>query len=186
MCSCIEAFSSLQHCAVLIVGVSGNLPVHGIGVANFVVKDSDGLECIWRVHNCLLCHKANGEEEFNLLSVSQILRTRQSTVSFGVDHSSVTILSKKSSLNFDLMHVDGLYSIEATPICMNDDRFRSSHCIDVTLEDDLQLSNKDPTGVYAAFAGPAMKSPSRLGTWTAKILWIGKSYTLSSVTKEFG
>jgi hypothetical protein len=35
MCSCIEAFSSLQHCAVLIVGVSGNLPVHGIGVANY-------------------------------------------------------------------------------------------------------------------------------------------------------
>ncbi len=107
-------------------------------------------------------------------------------MSFGADNSSVTIQYKKLSLAFDLQHVDSLYSIAAIPICINDDRFRSSRCIDVTLEEDLQLSHSDPTGVTTAFAGTAMKSPSRLGTWTAKILWKGKSYTLSSVTKAFG
>jgi hypothetical protein len=123
MCSCIEAFSTLKQCAVLIVGVSGNLPVHGIGTANFIVRDAHGLDQIWRIHNCLLCHKANGEEEFNLLSVSQILKAGQSTISFGQDQSSVTILRKKTSHIFPLYHVDGLYSIQASPICPNDTQF---------------------------------------------------------------
>ncbi len=54
MCSCVEAFSTLRPCAILVVGVSGSLPIHGIGTANFVVKDSHGKEHIWKIHNCLL------------------------------------------------------------------------------------------------------------------------------------
>jgi hypothetical protein len=67
MCSCLQAFSVLRSCAILVVGVSGSLPIHGIGTANFIVKDSCGVECIWSIHNCLLCHKVDGEEEFNLM-----------------------------------------------------------------------------------------------------------------------
>jgi hypothetical protein len=36
--------------------VSGSLPVHGIGTANFIVQDDFGIERIWSLHNCLLCH----------------------------------------------------------------------------------------------------------------------------------
>jgi hypothetical protein len=101
-------------------------------VANFIVRNSNGLEQIWRVHNCLLRHKdykkANGEEEFNLLSVSQLLRTRKSNVSFGADHSSVTIQHRKESHTFPLQHVDEQFSILASPIGINDDRLRSVSC----------------------------------------------------------
>jgi hypothetical protein len=33
---------------------------------------------------------------------------------------------------------------------------------------------------------PAMKSPSRLGVWSAKILWIGQVRTFAAPTREFG
>jgi hypothetical protein len=94
MCSCIEAFSELRSCAILVVGVSGSLPVHGIGTANFVVRDDVGMEQIWSLHNCLLCHGNNGDDTFNLISVSQVLRTTESTVSFGADRSEFFFLSK--------------------------------------------------------------------------------------------
>ncbi len=93
MCSCVEAFSVLRPCAILVVGVSGTLPIHGIGTANFVVTDSQGIGRIWKIHNCLLSHRFDGEEEFNLISVSQILRTRRNAVSFGMDVSKITFKS---------------------------------------------------------------------------------------------
>ena len=98
MCSCLEAFSSLRPCAILVVGVSGSLPVHGIGTANFLVKNSDGMECIWRIHNCLLCHKASEEEQFNLISVSQILRTGNNAVTFGNERSRPFLVSSSAYL----------------------------------------------------------------------------------------
>jgi hypothetical protein len=51
----------LRPCAVLVVGVSGSLPIHGIGTANFIVRDSNGNERIWRIHNCLLSHRSDGD-----------------------------------------------------------------------------------------------------------------------------
>ena len=95
MCSCMEAFSNLRSCAILVVGVSGSLPVHGIGTANFIVKDDYGIERIWSLHNCLLCHSKIGEETFNLISVSQVLRTGYAKVTFGADSSEVVISTKK-------------------------------------------------------------------------------------------
>jgi hypothetical protein len=66
MCSCSGAFHTLRACAVMVVGVAGSMPVHGIGTAHFVVTvgGKDYLLCI---HNCLFCH---GEDCFNLISVS--------------------------------------------------------------------------------------------------------------------
>jgi hypothetical protein len=53
MCACSEAFRSLRACAVLIVGVAGTMPAHGIGTACFLVKQNEK-ECIVKIHNCLI------------------------------------------------------------------------------------------------------------------------------------
>ncbi len=65
MCACSEAFHTLRSCAILVVGVAGSMPVHGIGTACFILQHGD-TEVILKVHNCLLCH---GEDNYNLLSV---------------------------------------------------------------------------------------------------------------------
>ena len=78
MCACSEAFHSLRACAVIIVGVAGTMPAHGIGTACFLVKQN-GKESIVKIHNCLLCH---GEDQFNLISVSQMLRASTNSVTF--------------------------------------------------------------------------------------------------------
>jgi hypothetical protein len=169
-----------------VIGVSGNLPVQGVGTANFGVFDEDGELRIWKIHNCLLCHKNNGEEEFNLISVSQILRTRRNTVSFGCDQSKITIksLDHKSEYVFPLQLDDGLYSVAAFPVSQNDRRMRHSVCLDITLEVDSVLS----TDLSAAkiTTGPAMKSPSRLVVWFVKVLWIGTVRMLSGISAGFG
>ena len=82
MCSNSEAFQSLRACAVLVVGVAGTMPVHGIGTACFVVQVG-GSSYILKVHNCLFCH---GEDSLNLLSVSQMLRTGRTEAVFSQDH----------------------------------------------------------------------------------------------------
>jgi hypothetical protein len=50
MCSCSEVFHTLRACAVLVVGVVGSMPVHGMGTACFVV-DVCGKESMLIVHN---------------------------------------------------------------------------------------------------------------------------------------
>ena len=108
MSSCSEAFVTLRPCAIIVVGVAGSMPVHGIGTAMFTVSIGDR-DVILTVFNCLFCH---GEDEgFNLLSVSQILRTKTNSIQF----------------------------------CEGN-----------------------------------LKSPSRLGTWTRKLLWLG-ARSLSTV-----
>ena len=87
MCACSEAFHTLRACTILVVGVAGSMPVHGIGTAWFVVKIG-GIEQIMKIHNCLLCH---GEDDFNLISVSQILRTRKNEVTFSAKESRIKV-----------------------------------------------------------------------------------------------
>jgi hypothetical protein len=55
MTSCSEAFHTLNACAVLIVGVGGSMPAHGVGTACFIVTVND-LSYVLKLHNCLLCH----------------------------------------------------------------------------------------------------------------------------------
>ena len=57
MCSCADAFSSLKSCAIVVVGVAGNLPIRSFGTASFIAVDSSGNQRIIRIHNCLLCSK---------------------------------------------------------------------------------------------------------------------------------
>ena len=192
MCSCLDAFSSLRSCAILIVGVSGTLPVHGIGTANFLVKDRNGKGCIWMIHNCLLCHKVSGEEQFNLLSVSQILRTGHSLIQFANGDSSITIKDgrQREDHNFVLEPDDGLYLIEGVPISITDKRYNTTTRLNVTMTDDPRVSENggiECEGDNTPHKIPelvAQRSPSRLGSWTVKILWIGKRLMLPS--KGFG
>ncbi len=78
MSACSEAFHTLHDCAILVVGVAGSMPAHGIGTACFVVKSGD-TEFILRIHNCLLCHR---KDKFNLISVSQALRPQHNEITF--------------------------------------------------------------------------------------------------------
>ncbi len=75
--SCSEAFCTIRPCAILVIGVAGTMPVHGMGTARFVTI-INGKEHILSIHNFLLCHG----ETFNLLSVSQMLRSTNNSIVF--------------------------------------------------------------------------------------------------------
>ena len=90
MCSCVDAFSNLQPCAIVVVGVAGSLPVHSFGTASFLAVDFSGEQRIIRIHNCLLCEKEDNDE-FNLISVSQVLKTTLSTVQFNITRSTLSV-----------------------------------------------------------------------------------------------
>jgi hypothetical protein len=80
MCSCADAFSNLRSCAIVVVGVAGSLPIHSFGTASFIAVDSSGEQRIIRIHNCLLSQNLGEDDNFNLISVSQVLKTALSTV----------------------------------------------------------------------------------------------------------
>ncbi len=124
MCSCVDAFDDLRACAIVVIGVAGSLPVHGIGTALFVVTDSLGEEIILRIHNCLLCASIREEETFNLISVSQMLRTRLSSVSFNADNAAIKLrhLRRKQEIVLNLIQDDGLYALDVRPLSSRDVR----------------------------------------------------------------
>ena len=164
MSSCSEAFVSLRPCAIIVVGVAGSMPVHGIGTALFLVKMGDAKEVILRIFNCLLCH---GEDGFNLLSVSQMLRTKLNSVTFSEGNSAIQTTKDDQTQQIPLKETDGLYEILGTPISANDPRLATIEQISLTLDDDKALFDKDEHHTMI------MKSPSKLGQWTRKILWVG-------------
>ena len=108
MSSCSEAFIDLRPCAILVVGVAGSMPIHGIGTALFLLTLGDR-EVLLRLHNCLLCH---GEESFNLLSVSQMLRSGNISVLFNNTRASIEIKQGGTSTTLPLTEVDGLYELK--------------------------------------------------------------------------
>jgi hypothetical protein len=76
MTACSGAFLTMRPCAVMVLGIAGTMPVHGIGTARFYCSIGDK-RCLLVIHNCLFCH---GEDFFNLLSVSQMLRTGENEI----------------------------------------------------------------------------------------------------------
>ena len=161
MSSCSEAFCTIRPCAVIVVGVTGSMPVHGIGTALFKFRLGVS-EVILQVHNCLLCH---GEDGFNLLSVSQMLRTKTNSVVFCEGKSGIQIRNDGKEHWIPLTEVEGLYEILGQPISANDQQGCKS--FDLTLADDPSLFTEEIVPMNL------MKSPSRLGTWTRKVLWLG-------------
>ena len=172
MCSNSEAFHSLRACAVLVVGVAGTMPVHGIGTACFLVQV--GGSCyIMRIHNCLFCH---GEDSFNLLSVSQMLRTGRNEVVFSQDHSRLCVgRGDGNAVTIPLNQKDGLYELKVTPVYLGEERlYGNLPCVDITMDDDPRLWDEEkPRTGYSKepmeYAG--MRAPSKLGVWHCRMLW---------------
>ncbi len=114
---------------------------HGIGTACFIVK-RDGKEHIMRIHNCLLCH---GKDRFNLLSVSQVLRTRKNEIIFSADDSRLEVYDAKEEgvkEIFGLTEKEGLYEMNVSPLYVDDVRMGLLPCVDLTLDDDPSLWNE--------------------------------------------
>ena len=178
MTSCSEAFHNLQACAVMIIGVGGSMPAHGIGTACFVAK-AGGKEYVIKIHNCLLCH---GEDRFNLLSVSQTLRTKRNDITFSADGSRLQIMgSAREKTSFDLIENDGLYELGMVPLYFDDPRLDSLPCVELTLQDDPRLWDNSikQKGLMA------MRAPTKLGVWHCKVLWISKKVGMQGIQHEY-
>ena len=98
------------------------MPAHGIGTACFIVK-YNGKEHVLKVHNCLYCH---GEEVFNLISVSQMLRLKTNEITFTAGASRIEMVeckeNKSDSMTIGLREADGLYELEVSPLFCDDER----------------------------------------------------------------
>ena len=164
MTSCSEAFHTLHACAVLVIGVGGSMPAHGVGTACFI-GISHGIEYIFQIHNCLLCH---GEDGFNLLSVSQILRDPANAVAFRSNASQLEIRQQDGiPALFDLQENDGLYEMRLAPLYRDDCRVQE-RSIDLTLRDDPRLWGQEGDALEPV----PLKSPTKLGRWHSKMLWM--------------
>jgi hypothetical protein len=170
----------------MVVGVAGSLPIHGIGTASFLIEDSNGVERILKIHNCLLCQDTTEGESFNLISVSQMLKTALNTVEFNVSQSKITMQTgkKKLMIAFDLQPEDGLYALDMFPLNAADKRHKTLVSIDMTLNEDLNRGTNMGED-RSVTVGPAAKSASRLGSWYSKRLWIGKVFSLAGRAEEF-
>jgi hypothetical protein len=128
MCSCPDAFLSLRSCAVEVVGVSGSLPVFGIGTVVFVIQTSDDLPVVGLIHDCLLIQGSS----FNLLSVSQFQSSGLNSADFAVGSPRLCVTRAATSASFPLVLHDGLYNFSAEPILPNDDRYWTLPRFDLT------------------------------------------------------
>jgi hypothetical protein len=177
MCACSEAFHTLWACAVLVVGVAGSMPAHGIGTAWFVLK-MNGIEQIMKIHNCLLCH---GEDRFNLISVSQMLRTRQNEVTFSAEESRIKLTKEHVSTVIGLNENEGLYELEVSPLYADDDRKNTLPSWDLTLEEDPLLWQESAKKQE----GTGMKAPTKLGVWYCKVFSITRKVGLGSIQENY-
>ena len=185
MCSCIDAFANLQPCAIVVVGVAGSLPVHSFGTASFLTVDSSGEQCIIQIHNCLLCEKED-KDEFNLMSVSQVLKTALSTVQFNITRSTLSVKhdKRRQPIQFELIPDDGLYAMDVFPLNVSDPRHQQLVTVDLTVNEHLGLGQQREESVPDNDGIP-FKPASRLGTWYTKVLWIGKRMALGGKMKGF-
>ncbi len=165
LCSCSSAFESIRPCAIIVVGIAGSMPVHGIGTATFLVRVGDK-DVIFKIFNCLLCH---GEEGFNLLSVSQLLRNQQNMLMFSQGQSGLQITKNGKVTTIPLQEVDGLFEILGSPVSMKDKRLGSLPTYELTLDEDPGLFHEDEECTPIMI----MKSPSKLGKWRRTVLWMG-------------
>ena len=168
MCCCPDAFLSLRSCAIEVVGVSGSLPIFGVGTAMFVVRTISDLPVVVLIHNCLLSQGG----PFNLLSVSHFQASRQNSVDFNSDSPNLTVTSPTGHAMFLLDAQDGLYSFLAEPIHPSDDRYRSLPRFDLTSPDGLH--GGAPTVALlrssSSLLSAPVLSPTPLGRWSCRVL----------------
>ena len=153
------------------------MPAHGIGTACFIVK-YNGKEHVLKVHNCLYCH---GEEVFNLISVSQMLRLKTNEITFTAGASRIEMVeckeNKSDSMTIGLREADGLYELEVSPLFCDDERIGTLPSWNLTLENDPHLWKESGKKRDCAIA---TKAPSRLGVWHCKVLSISRKIGLGA------
>jgi hypothetical protein len=171
MCSCVEAFSSIRACAIIVAGVSCSLPIHGVGTAFFLVLDSLGEEIVIRIHNCLLCETKSEEDTFNLISVSQLLRSKRNSVQFQSEQSTITLSHPRrtSDVILDLVPDDGLYALDVRPMSPQDVRKETNLSFDFTVNEEL-VRDRPIVNPHNLFPTTSTKSPTKLGIWYTRIL----------------
>ncbi len=160
LCCCEDAFISIRSCAIEVVGVSGSLPIHGVGTAAFAATDDTGQFVTILIHNCLLSPGGS----FNLLSVSQLQHSRVNTVDFDPEFPHLRLQSITGYCHIPLVMTDGLYSVIMSPLSVNDTRY-----LDQPL---FALTDK---GRYSPPTTPAVvpnSSPeiSTFGTWVCRMI----------------
>jgi hypothetical protein len=115
LCSVETAFSELRPCRIEVTGVSGSLPIHGYGTANFVASDHNGNQLIVRIPNCLY-----GRSEFNLLSVSQFNQVCGNRVDFSLDSPAMVLIPPpgviRPPVRVPLILEDGLFALRMEPL----------------------------------------------------------------------
>ena len=119
LCCCPDAFVSLQACAIEVIGVSGSLPIHGVGTAAFAVHDLAGSVATLLIHNCLLSQTGL----FNLLSVSQLQASQLHVVDFSLLSARLSLTSSSGAFDVPLLLSDGLYSFTVEPLSVADPRY---------------------------------------------------------------
>jgi hypothetical protein len=161
MCSCPDAFLSLRSCAIEVVGVTGSLPIFGIGTVMLVARSSAARPMVVLIHDCLLSQGSS----FNLLSVSQ--SSGLNSVDFTVGSPLLCVHSRDNPVTFPLVLQEGLYSFFAEPLHPNDDRARILPRFDWT----PKTTELSPALVVAPGATPLSPTQSSLlGTWFPKLL----------------
>ncbi len=102
-----------------------------------------------------------------------MMRNKQNSLTFGA-HSGLQIMQNGQVVNIPLNEIDGLFEIVGRPINAKDKRLGSLLSYELTLESDPVLYREDDEYTSTLI----MKSPSKLGKWQRKILWMGmKSIT---------
>jgi hypothetical protein len=119
LCSCSDAFLNLRACAIQVIGISGSLPIFGVGTALFVIASARGKEAVLLIHNCLLSEGGG----FNLVSVSQLQASGANSVSFDPGAASIRLKSGNGFFFLPLELQDGLYNFQASPLHINDERY---------------------------------------------------------------
>jgi hypothetical protein len=159
MTACSGAFLTMRPCAVMVLGIAGTMPVHGIGTARFYCSIGD-TRCLLVIHNCLFCH---GEDCFHLLSVSQMMRTGENEITFS-QHGSRIMNGQR---HIPLIENEGLYELRVSPAYMEDSVCESLPLVTMTMADDGKLWDEErPSPAYMG-----MRAPSKLGIWQRKVLW---------------
>ena len=163
LCCCEDAFISLRACAIEVVGVSGSLPIYGVGTAAFVVSDGSGSKSTVLIHNCLLSQGGL----FNLLSVSQVQMSRMNLVVFDPESPHLLLNSSSAVMHLPLHLTDGLYSLTMEPLSVNDTRYLELPRFDLT-----DKGRYVPPTLPASAECPSGPTPttlvSSLGSWTCR------------------
>jgi hypothetical protein len=66
-------------------------------------------------------------------------------------------------------------------LCVDDERMQSMFCLDLTLENDPHLWDKDREKQNRL----DMKAPTKLGTWHCRVLWLSVKVGIQEVSQEY-